>query len=450
LVIVAGIHANEPAGIQAARRVLARLDAAPPRSFTGRFVAVAGNVRALEAARAADNVHRYIDSDLNRMFTHQRITRAQERIAAGNAAAEDHETIELIAELTALVASYPGAMAVLDLHTTSAPSPGFLAFEDSLVARRFCAQFPLARVLGFEEELPGLLIDWVTNELGRVACVIESGQHDDPAAVDGHEAAIWMGLDALGVLSIDAPDHPADEDPRAVLARAAGDRASRIYDVRRVIPVPSAAFTIRPTIDSFGRLRARRTLVATEAAGDEVIEHRAAESGLMFMPNRQRDRRAGDDAYFVVREVGPVWLRISAWLRASTWVHRWLVPAMPGVRVDPADPHAVLVEPRVAVVLRRQIFHLLGYRLVEHGAEHTMSGTRRMASGFTLVVRGVLSVIGHVLRAGRLPKPLARQATDWVAQRHRLDTPETDTPEMDTPEQGASKNDRDASTPAQD
>jgi len=89
---------------------------------------------------------------------------------------------------------------VLDLHTVSATSPPFLAIEDSLPARRFARRFPVPIVLGMEEELGGLLMDHVTNAFGQVALVFEAGRHDDPDSVAVHEAAIWVGLEAAGML----------------------------------------------------------------------------------------------------------------------------------------------------------------------------------------------------------------------------------------------------------
>src|SRR6188768_111889 len=68
LVVVAGIHGNEPAGVAAAERVYAALDASKER-LAGAFVTFAGNLGALQAKK------RYLDRDLNRAWSEQNLTR---------------------------------------------------------------------------------------------------------------------------------------------------------------------------------------------------------------------------------------------------------------------------------------------------------------------------------------------------------------------------------------
>src|SRR5580698_114157 len=66
LVVVAGMHGNEPAGILAARRVLARL-AADEVPLRGELIVLAGNVGALRAGK------RYLAKDLNRQWSEARV-----------------------------------------------------------------------------------------------------------------------------------------------------------------------------------------------------------------------------------------------------------------------------------------------------------------------------------------------------------------------------------------
>jgi len=61
MLVVGSLHGNEPAGVEAAQRVLARL-AEGDTPFKGRFVAFVGSRAALAAGE------RYLDSDLNRAW----------------------------------------------------------------------------------------------------------------------------------------------------------------------------------------------------------------------------------------------------------------------------------------------------------------------------------------------------------------------------------------------
>src|SRR6185503_5265815 len=103
VILVGGIHGNEPAGVEACRRLLARVDA---RAIAGEVVAFAGNPAALAAGR------RYLARDMNRQWTPALLTAAR--------AIEDAESAALLALADAiddLLAGARGPVFALDLHT---------------------------------------------------------------------------------------------------------------------------------------------------------------------------------------------------------------------------------------------------------------------------------------------------------------------------------------------
>src|SRR5512140_2361570 len=71
LVCVAGIHGNEPAGVKALERVFAALNERC-QPIRGGLVAFAGKLGALSANR------RYLDRDLNRIWSEERLAQLQE------------------------------------------------------------------------------------------------------------------------------------------------------------------------------------------------------------------------------------------------------------------------------------------------------------------------------------------------------------------------------------
>src|SRR5262245_38429844 len=75
LLVIAGVHGNEPAGVSAARRALAALRSSRC-PVAGEVVARAGNVRALAAGR------RYLARDLNRQWTADRVAAARATLVA--------------------------------------------------------------------------------------------------------------------------------------------------------------------------------------------------------------------------------------------------------------------------------------------------------------------------------------------------------------------------------
>lgn len=408
LVIVGGIHGNEPSGLIAAERVLAALEEAGlPRR--GRVVALRGNLTALVACDPKSRgCPRYIDVDLNRLFD----SSSPNGVAEG---VEHRERRALEAAIGREVAEARGRVYLIDLHTVSSDSPPFVAVEDSLAARRFAMAFPLPKILGIEEELRGLLIDDATNRLGCISMVIESGRHDDPFSIDVHEAAIWLALAESGIVPLDAVGHA--EDPRALLRRAARGRADHFYEIRYREVIRSRDFRIRPGIDAFVPVRAKRTVIA-EQDGQPLV---APVGGLVFMPNRQTDPRPGDDAYFIVGRVGRVWLRMSAWLRTKRWVHAIQPVVLPGVRRRPGHEHDLLVAPEIAVIFRHQLFHLLGYRVIRRGPQEFASPPARAVRAVRAVVAALWRLAVGVLRGGERAALPTERPDDWIVRRRKLD-----------------------------
>jgi predicted deacylase len=408
LVAIGGVHGNEPAGILAAQAVSGRL--ADACALTrGRFVALRGNLAAL-AVDPDDptNNPRYLAKDLNRLF----------ETRGGDEDTPDHAQRDALRDaLDGIAAESEGPLVVLDLHTTSSDSPPFVAAEDSLPARAFAERFPLPLILGIEEDLKGLLMDEATARLGCVALTVEGGRHDDPNAARTLEAVLWIALETLGLVSPSARTG-CGAAPIEAARRAAGAHAHRVYDIRHREPVSTLPYEPDAGVEPFERVRAHRTRIATQAGADLL----AAESGLLFMPNRQRDIRVGDDAYFVVRRVGRTWLRLSAWLRTRAAMHRTLPRLLPGVRHRPGHPHDLLVDPEIAAVLRRELFHLLGYRLVRFESTPGRPPLVRAARAVRLTIHAVAVVIGNLVRLGNADADHPETETDWIVRRHRLDT----------------------------
>jgi hypothetical protein len=408
LIAVVGMHANEPAGLFAAGRVHASIGRTLELR-AGRVVTLRGNLAALSPeVEDARGRPRYIDRDLNRMFAFD------ER--AGEPVAESAERDAIAHELERIVRDRRGPCYLIDLHTVSSESPAFIALEDSLPARRFAMGFPLPKLLGIEEELSGLLIDYASNVHRVVSCVVEAGRHDDPGSIDVHEAVIIHALQLLGMVAGDARTE-AGRVPVDVIRTAACSRHDHVYDIRERYQIREPGFEMHESAVAFTPVRALRTHVAVDG-GHAVTP---SVSGRLFMPNRQPDPRVGDDGFFVVRRVGRLWLDVSAWLRERAWVHRLLPFVLPGVRRRPGEPGDLLVAPDIASVFRRHVIHLFGYRIVRRGPEPRVTDAQRIG----LAVRGTLGALARMLsglfRGGEAAALPSERASDWVVRRRTLD-----------------------------
>lgn len=409
LLCTGGVHGNEHAGLLAAREVAERLERLGEGALRGRFVAAAGHLAALNSG---DDAVRYFEQDLNRLWREETIAAARAKEEAARTP-DERELLELEALLRAAAAGAEGRCVLLDLHTVSSPSCAFCCVEDSLPARRLGLALGLPLILGFEEELQGLLIDFATRAMGVPALVVEAGLHDAPESVRVHAAAIWVMLEELGMVG--EARALAREDVRGRLAQGAGAQAGRVFDIRGREAVGEPALKLDARAQAFRRVRMGRTRVGERRYGGGVREIvRAPADGVLFMPNRQKRRRAQDDAYFILR---PVWRRfmgVSAWLRGRAWAHAMLA-ALPGVRRDRADPHTLVVDHEVAALMARDVLHLFGYRVHEWRASPYRRRAARLAMACWVLPLALLRAAGLAPRSGR---------DVWVVRRRRLDIEE--------------------------
>lgn len=366
LLCVGGVHGNEPAGVLALRRVLAGL-APREEHLRGEFVALAGNRAALKAGQ------RFIDRDLNRAWTDERL----EPLRAGGGEtsdAEDAEQAELLGEIERLVAAARGPVYVLDLHTTSGPGGIFSAFGDALIHRAFAAHFPVPMILGLEELVEGTLLNFL-GEHGLISVTVETGQHQEPAAVDRAEAAIWIALEASGVVS--ARLLPEVSKGRKLLYRSSTHLPRALEMTYRHALEEDDDFAMDPGLHNFQLVDEGQSL-----ARDRSGTIRAHERGRLLMPLYQSQ---GEDGFFLVREFSRFWLHVSYVMRRMGLDR--VAPLLPGVRRVPGSPDAVVVNKRIARFFAKQLFHLLGFRQLEDAGSSLVMRRRPFHRGRLLPVR---------------------------------------------------------------
>lgn len=340
LIVVGGLHGNEPSGVQALQRVLPRLAAEPEAIEQGRLVGLAGNRKALAVGQ------RFLVHDLNRHWLPERVERLQKTSAA--LADEDHELRELDREIRRLVDEADGPVYLLDLHTTSAPELPFATLDDSLRNRAFAFAFPVPVVLGLEEELVGTLNAHV-GDLGVITAGFESGRHGTLAAIERAEDAIWIALAASGLI------RQSHRDAEAAYRRLAEECAGLppVVEVRyRHAVRPEDQFRMHPGHENFQPVGKRQSL-GTDRRGTAS----SPISGLILMPLYQAQ---GSDGFFIVRPLHRIWLDASAKVRR--WHLERFAHWLPGVRRHPHLVGAFIVDRRLARWMARELFHLLGFR----------------------------------------------------------------------------------------
>jgi succinylglutamate desuccinylase len=357
LIAMAGIHGNEPAGLQAVSRVVSRLQR-EGCCARGRFTAIAGNLAALRENS------RFVDADLNRRWTPEIVGRLLAGPATDRHVAEDGEQRLLLGVLQEEVDASEGRLYFLDLHTSSADGPPFLTVGDTLYNRRFARGFPLPLILGLEEQVDGALLEYLNN-LGFTTLGIEAGRHDRESSVDHIEAVLWIALCTAGL--VEAARLPDFERLRQTLLEA-GRPVPRIVEVRRRHAITgSESFRMEEGFGNFHPVREGQLL-----ARDEHGPILAPERGRILLPLYQGK---GNDGFFIAREVRGFWLGVSAMLRRLRLGR--LLRLLPGVSRSGESGEVLVVDTRVARWRSLDIFHLFGYRKLRRtGPELTVSRRR--------------------------------------------------------------------------
>jgi predicted deacylase len=357
MIVLGGIHGNEPAGLEASRRVMASLERDRP-AMSGSVVFLAGNLAAIE--RRA----RFVHLDLNRQWTIDRILAVLSDGRTAGAPAEHTEQRALLDTLRDLISSSPGPLYFLDLHTSSAAGAPFLTVGDTLRNRRFAQRFPLSLILGLEEQVDGALLELLGN-YGFITMGVEAGQHDSPESADVHEAVVWLALAGSGVLGSSAEIELGRY--RKLLERARNG-LPRVVEVRRRHAINNGdGFRMEQGYRNFQPVR-----VGEVVAQDRNGPIRAPEGGMILLPLYQGQ---GDDGFFIAREVHMFWLRLSALLRRMRT--RGVLRMLPGVKRDPKRPDVFVVDTRIARWYPLEIFHLFGFRKLRRTGEELTVSRRR-------------------------------------------------------------------------
>lgn len=282
LLIIAGIHGNEPAGPAAVRQFLGSFSDKTP-GFTGEIVALCGNVGASLAGK------RYLDHDLNRRWNRERIM-GLSLAGPSDRDREDDEQLALSREIDESMARARGPVYFLDLHTTSAAGYPFSMIADHPEQREFALQFEMPILLGLLEQVDGVLLEYLRRR-GCICIGIEAGQHERSASIEHHLASIRIATVATGLLPSESM--PELEASRDTLARARGDlpRLMRVEDRHGIRP--DDQFQMEPGFANIEPIQKGQLL-----AHDRKGEIRARESGILFMPLYQG---LGDDGFFTGR-----------------------------------------------------------------------------------------------------------------------------------------------------
>lgn len=289
VVAIGGIHGNEPAGVRALERLFDLLEEEPRLNpgfhFRGELLALRGNVAALREGS------RFIDVDMNRIWKARPAGKQEFKHS------EDRELHELLAAIeTGLEESPLSEIVLLDLHTTTATGGIFAVTGDDAPSLLLAAEMLVPVIKGMTSGLQGTTLNYFRGghfgSRNVRAVTFESGQHNDPAAVDLALAATINLLRALGCVRKEDVSTYHDE-----LLREAAGHLPRLTELVYVHHIPvngRDGFRMEPGFQNFQPVR-KGTMLAQDPSGPIY----APADGYLLMPLYQE---LGEEGFFLLRD----------------------------------------------------------------------------------------------------------------------------------------------------
>ncbi|MEQ8302054.1 MAG: succinylglutamate desuccinylase/aspartoacylase family protein [Cyclobacteriaceae bacterium] len=352
VVFFGGIHGNEPSGVQALQQVVSEIQARKT-PIRGTVYALAGNLGALSRGV------RYISSDLNRMWSKEKLEALK---AKDRTIGEAKEQLALLQILEDIINKESGPFYFFDLHTTSSDTKPFITINDTRLNRKFALQFPVPIILGIEEFIDGPLLSYI-NTLGYVAVGFEGGQHDNPQSIENHIAFVRSTLLILGLVPADTANLQQCQN----LLRASTGNETSVYEIiTRYEIAPGEKFVMQDNFKNFQELQKGVTLAYSE---NEPIYAEA--SGRIFLPLYQPQ---GQDGYFIIKGVHKLFLSASTFLRTIRMDS--FLTLLPGIQWMNSSKNVLVVNQKIARFFAKDFLHLMGYRLKQTDAAHLRARKR--------------------------------------------------------------------------
>ncbi len=291
LIVLGGVHGNEPAGVKALEKMFSMLEAEPQNNpafrFSGRLLGLRGNVRAMKAGK------RFIVKDLNRQWTKENISRIRQAKDI-DLDEEDLELRELLAIIEAEVADYqPEKMVLLDFHTTTAFGGIFSIATDDPESIRIAVELHAPVVKGLLKGIRGTSLHYFCNdnfEPETVAICFESGQHNEDLSVNRAIAALTNCMRSIDCVR--AEDVENRHDSILIEYSKGLPKVTELIEIHSI--QPEDEFRMAPGFKNFQHIKKGELL-----AYDKNGKIHASDDGLILMPLYQKQ---GDDGFFLIRK----------------------------------------------------------------------------------------------------------------------------------------------------
>lgn len=284
VVVLAGMHGNESAGVDAISNVIRTLqDIETP--IKGELLALRANIRALERGR------RYIDEDMNRIWFPAILDKIRTTPEKELQSSERIEVKRLLSVLDDIHSAPEDPVILADVHTFSAEGWMFTITSSDPRQRELLSHLHVPMVFGIEESLRGTALGYY-QERGFVSFGLEGGQHHHQMTEYNTTASLMLLLKAVGCIEEQyVEDIKEYEKHLRSHTRYLPVETELVY---QHIIEPGDEFKMRPGYKNFQAIKKGEWL-----ASDQNGRIHARCDGYILMPLYQSQ---GNDGFFIIQE----------------------------------------------------------------------------------------------------------------------------------------------------
>lgn len=291
LLVIGGIHGNEPAGIKAIDLVSKMLEVEhiknPNFNYYGRFLGIIGNL----AARKVNQ--RFINKDLNRYWSTEYVAQLKS-LSAEELDSEDREMLELIDLINTELEKFEYTeLIVLDLHTTSSHGGIFVIPNDTKESLEIALELYAPVIKGMLQGIKGTTLHFFNNKnfpIKTTAVTFESGQHVDPLSVNRAIAGIINCMRTIQAVPASDVENFHDK----ILKKFSDSLPKCSYLIERYDIKPHSKFRMLPGYKNFQKVK-KGEIIAKDENGDVAVQG----DGMLLMPLYQEQ---GEDGFFIIQE----------------------------------------------------------------------------------------------------------------------------------------------------
>ncbi|WP_148899060.1 succinylglutamate desuccinylase/aspartoacylase domain-containing protein [Fodinibius salinus] len=284
VIVLGGVHGNEPAGVRAISSVLDTLkDVESP--IRGQLLALRGNIKALE-----QNV-RYIDEDMNRIWFPSILQDIRNTPESQLQSSERREVKQLLSVLDDINNQSESPVILADIHTFSAEGWMFTITSSDPRQRKLLSNLHVPMVFGIEKTLRGTALGYYQKQ-GFISFGLEGGQHTNDMTAYNTTASLMLLLQAVGCIEEQYVDELKEYEKHLQShTKYLPTETKLIY---QHIIEPGDEFRMRPGYKNFQHIKKGEWL-ASDKDGKIIADC----DGYILMPLYQDQ---GDDGFFIIIE----------------------------------------------------------------------------------------------------------------------------------------------------